>query len=225
MPIYKFNLRQSFHLILEFYDAITQKPLIIGVVLEIQESKAKVGKSFYHIIGRGIEDNLFFNIKDGDLDVDFAFSDEAIDKMEILSLNKKKVVTIENLTTFHYYNDDDSIIIFLGGYHNSMKRKLLQKLNSFNGKLSWFHMGDIDWGGFEIFINLRNMTGIDFVPLKMGISELIAYKDECAPVTEDDRRRLELLLQNPEAKIFYSTINFMLKNGYKLEQESLIFNF
>ncbi len=160
-----------------------------------------------------------------DLDVDFAFSDEAIDKMEILSLNKKKVVTIENLTTFHYYNDDDSIIIFLGGYHNSMKRKLLQKLNSFNGKLSWFHMGDIDWGGFEIFINLRNMTGIDFVPLKMGISELIAYKDECAPVTEDDRRRLELLLQNPEAKIFYSTINFMLKNGYKLEQESLIFNF
>lgn len=158
-----------------------------------------------------------------DLDVDFAFSDEAIDNMEIISLNKKKVITIENLTTFHYYNDSDAIIIFLGGYHNSMKRKLLQKLNSFNEKLSWFHMGDIDWGGFEIFINLRNMTGIDFKPLKMGISELIKYKNECAHITENDRRKLILLLQNPDAEIFYGTINFMLKNGYKLEQESIIF--
>jgi len=159
------------------------------------------------------------------LKIDFAFSDEAIDKMEILALNKKKVVTIENLTTFHYYNDPDSIIIYLGGYHNSIKRKLLQKINSYNSKLSWLHMGDIDWGGFEIFIHLKNMTGIDFVPFKMGIDELREHKNECISLTEDDRRKLELLLQNHDAKVFYPTIQFMLKNGYKLEQESIVFNF
>jgi len=158
------------------------------------------------------------------LKIDFAFSDEAIDNMEILSLNKKKVVTIENLTTFHYYNDPDSIIIYLGGYHNSIKRKLLQKINSFDSKLSWFHMGDVDWGGFAIFIHLKKMTGIDFVPLNMGIDELLAHKNECVSITESDRRNLELLLQNPDAKIFYATIKFMLQNGYKLEQESLVFN-
>lgn len=158
------------------------------------------------------------------LKIDFAFSDEAIDKMEILALNKKKVVTIENLTTFHYYNDPDSIIIYLGGYHNSIKRKLLQKINSYNSKLSWLHMGDIDWGGFEIFIHLKKMTGIDFVPFNMGIDELLAHRNECVPITENDRRKLERLLQNPDAEIFYTTIQFILQNGFKLEQESLIFN-
>lgn len=159
------------------------------------------------------------------LNVDFAVSDEAIDSMEIVALNRNKVITIENLTTFHYYNDSDSIIIYLGGYHNSIKRKLLQKIHYFNSKLTWLHMGDIDWGGFEIFIHLKNMTGIDFVPFKMGIDELREHKNECISLTEDDRRKLELLLQNHDAKVFYPTIQFMLKNGYKLEQESIVFNF
>lgn len=85
-------------------------------------------------------------------------------------------------------------------------------------------MGDIDWGGFEIFIHLKNMTGINFVPYNMSINELIVHANECIPITDNDRRRLELLLQNPDAKIFYDTIKFMLENGYKLEQESLIFD-
>jgi len=159
------------------------------------------------------------------LKTDFAFSDEAIDKMQILSINKERVVTIENLTTFHYYNDSDAIIVYLGGYHNSIKRKLLQKLHSFDSRLCWYHMGDVDWGGFEIFMHLKKMSGIDFVPLNMGIDELLAHKNECIPITESDRRKLELLLQNSDAKIFYDTIKFMLKNGYKLEQESIVFNF
>lgn len=57
---------------------------------------------------------------------DFSFSESAIDKIEIISVNKEKVITIENLTTFHYYNEPNSIIIYLGGYHNSVKRKLLE---------------------------------------------------------------------------------------------------
>lgn len=158
------------------------------------------------------------------LKADFAFSDEAIDNMEILSVSKRQVVTIENLTTFHYYNNSEAIIIYLGGYHNTIKRKLLHKLRSFDEGLLWLHMGDIDWGGFEIFMHLRNMTGINFVPFNMGIHELIAHEDECSPITENDRRKLELLLQNPDAKIFHDTIQFMLKHGYKLEQESLVFN-
>ena len=51
------------HIALEFFDSANQKLFVIGVVLEIQDSKAKVGKSFYHIIGRGIDDELFFTTK------------------------------------------------------------------------------------------------------------------------------------------------------------------
>lgn len=51
------------HIALEFFDSATQQSLVIGVVLEIQDSKTKVGKSFYHIIGREIDNELFFMSK------------------------------------------------------------------------------------------------------------------------------------------------------------------
>jgi hypothetical protein len=57
----------------------------------------------------------------------------------------------------------------------------------------------------------------------MGIEELIKYKNECVQLTQNDRKKLLLLRQNPEAEKFYAVIYFMLKNGYKLEQESIVF--
>ncbi len=179
----------------------------------------------YAYIKNGLRFKINNQIIDLDnLGVEFSFPDEAIKIMEILSINKTKVITIENLTTFHYIKDNNAIIIYLGGYHNKIKRDLLQKIHNFKNDLEWYHIGDIDWGGFEIFLHLREKTHIDFKPLKMGIDELTVYKDECTPLTTEDKIRLNLLLQNPKASIFYKTIEFMLKNGYKLEQESLLFD-
>lgn len=62
------NLRDSgniiTHIALEFYDTLTKRYSIIGVVLEIQDSKIKIGKSFYHIMGKQITDDLFFTQKE-----------------------------------------------------------------------------------------------------------------------------------------------------------------
>ena len=40
----------------------------------------------------------------------------------------KKILTIENLTTFFRWQEKDSLMIYLGGYHNSVRRKLLELL-------------------------------------------------------------------------------------------------
>lgn len=157
------------------------------------------------------------------LATDFALSDNAIDEMDILQVNASKVYTIENLTTYHYFNDNDSIIIYLGGYHNHTKRNLLKKLHEAKRNLKWFHIGDIDWGGFEIFLHLITSTGIKFQPYLMGIEELEKYESECLPLTQNDRIRLKKLLSDSRAKLFYPVIKYMLEKGYKLEQESLIF--
>ena len=122
------------------------------------------------------------------------------------------------------YKDNDSIVIYLGGYHNHTRRNLLKKLHEAKRNLKWFHIGDIDWGGFEIFLHLTTHTGIDFQPYLMGINELGKYEEECLPLTTNDRNRLEKLLSDSRAKLFYPVIKYMLEKGYKLEQESLIFD-
>lgn len=181
--------------------------------------------SGYAYIKKGVVLKINEQVIDLDkLATDLALSDNAIDEMNILQVNASKVYTIENLTTYHCFNDNDSIVIYLGGYHNHTKRIFLKKLHEAKRNLKWFHIGDIDWGGFEIFFHLTRHTGIDFQPYLMGINELEKYKEECLPLTSNDRIRLEKLLSDSRAKIFYPVIKYMLEKGYKLEQESLIFD-
>ncbi len=184
----------------------------------------------YHIVRHTgyalIKHGLRFKVNQQEIDLDslgtdFALSDYAIEHMEVTEVKCRKVVTVENLTTFHYF-DDNAIVIYLGGFHNSVKRKLLLKLKAIDARLEWYHFGDIDWGGFEIFIDLKRKTGIDFNPLMMGVEELNKYKDECVQLTSDDKSRLQRLLNDPDAEIFYPVIEFMLENNYKLEQESVV---
>ena len=181
--------------------------------------------SGYAYIKKGVILKINEQIIDLDkLATDLALSDNAIKEMDILQINASKVYTIENLTTYHYFNEKDSIVIYLGGYHNHTKRNLLKKLQAEKTDLRWFHIGDIDLGGFEIFLHLTRHTGIDFQPYLMGINELEKYEAECLPLTTNDRIRLEKLLYDSRAKIFYPVIKHMLEKDYKLEQESLIFD-
>ena len=190
---------------------------------ELCERYLIVRDTGYAIVKHGLR--LSINQQEIDLDalgIDFCLSDPAIEQMKITQITRRKVITIENLTTFHYFDSNDAIVIYLGGYHNAVKRKFLKKLSAFDSQLDWFHFGDIDWGGFEIFMDLTRKTGINFQPIMMSIDELRTYRSECAPLTSEDRQRLQRLLNDKDAAIFYSTIEFMLKNGYKLEQESVV---
>ena len=52
------------HIALEFYDNVSKQYFVVGVVLEIQDSKPKVGRSFYHIPNYMLTDDIFFNETD-----------------------------------------------------------------------------------------------------------------------------------------------------------------
>lgn len=47
------------HIALEFNDDLVKKYFVLGVVLEIQESRQKIGKTFYHMSDRRLNDALF----------------------------------------------------------------------------------------------------------------------------------------------------------------------
>lgn len=156
----------------------------------------------------------------GLLEGEFALSASMIDGMKLLSTHANKVITIENQTTFYDFDDKDALIVYLGGYASGNRIALLKALHDKFPQLRFFHFGDIDWGGFEILFHLRRVTGIDFGPLHMDIDTVKRHKEECAKLDEGDCRRLCLLLEKG-AKPFDELIEYMLKEGIKLEQESL----
>lgn len=149
-------------------------------------------------------------------------SGEDLDSLQWLDNSSvKKVITIENLTTFFRWEEKDSVLIYLGGYHNAVRRQLLQKLYSVFPQAEYLHFGDIDIGGFEIYRDLCRRTGIPFHPYLMGIEQLQRYGEYAKKLTENDRKRLDELLGKEEYRDIWPVLKHMKEKGEKLEQECI----
>ena len=131
----------------------------------------------------------------------------------------KKVVTIENLTSFFRYWEEDSLFIYLGGYHNRIRRTLLKMVYETIPDAKYYHFGDIDAGGFSILLDLRKKTGIPFMSYHMDLDTLKKYRQYAKELKESDRKRLEKIGKEKE---FRDVIGFMLEENIKLEQECII---
>ncbi len=151
------------------------------------------------------------------LDGDLGLSSALLDSIEEVKVYASKVITIENLTTFNSYADKDAFAIYLGGYHNSVRRKLIRKIYEQNPDKAYYHYGDIDAGGFNILLDLRAKTGISFVPFNMDVATLEKYRDFTKKLTENDKSRLKNLLGGE----FDAVVRYMLEHDCKLEQEAI----
>ena len=164
----------------------------------------------------------------GKLYGDIAFSTRSLKNITGITVYGKKVITVENLTSFH--RDDfsgDEVLLYLGGYHNSVKREFLKKLYSENMEIKYEHFGDIDAGGFYIYEHLRRKTGIPFRTRNMDAKTLERYATYTKKLTINDIDRIKRLMaryengeiENPEGKGITETLRLMLEKGVKLEQE------
>ena len=172
-----------------------------------------------------IKGDLIINLNNQIIDLKdyaqpLALSDAAINTIKIKNVSAKNLYTIENLTSFDVFNKKDSVVIYLGGFHNSIKRKLVKLIKNAAPDIKCFHYGDIDAGGFYILNHLRAKTGIHFAPYCMGINELDKYKKYCKALSFNDKKRLSKMKEDLAFIEFKNVIEYMLINNVKLEQEA-----
>lgn len=134
----------------------------------------------------------------------------------------QRIYTIENLTTFFRFEQDNSLIIYLGGYHNTIRRNLLIHIYETFPEASYYHFGDIDAGGFQIFYHLKEKTGIPFQMYRMDLMTLKRYQEYGKPLTENDRKRLRYMLNQKIEESQKEIIAYMLEENVKLEQECIV---
>lgn len=145
-----------------------------------------------------------------------AFSTSTLANIQSIQVLDKKVMTIENLTSFNRMEKENIFSIFLSGYHNSVKQKLIRKIYDMNPTLEWYHFGDIDPDGFYIIEHLKRGTGINFKPIYMDTYFLEKYKEYAKKMTTRDIQKANAMLQNGK---YVDIMEYMVKNGLKLEQE------
>ena len=152
------------------------------------------------------------------LDSDIAISSSMLDKIESVQVFKGKVITVENLTSFHRFMEEGYFVLYLGGFHNRVRRDFIRMLHDQNSEARFYHFGDIDAGGFLILEHLRRTTGIKIIPYNMNLDTLKKYEKMGKPLTENDRKRLGKLREGQ----FREIVEYMLENNVKLEQEAIV---
>lgn len=164
-----------------------------------------------------------------EIEGDLALSTATIKGLKWVEVLGERVVTIENLTSFHEYISGEDFVVYLGGFHNKVKREFLRFLYEQNPKKEYRHFGDIDAGGFYILEHLKRKTGIPFRSLFMDTKVLQAYGGSTVPLTPNDRKRLHALYDELQEKAaegkpmedYRDTLAFMLEKDCKLEQETV----
>lgn len=148
-----------------------------------------------------------------------AFPNSALESIRRCEVCADKVITVENLTTFHDTDEADGVIIYLGGFHNASKQKLLELIFLQNKEKLYFHKGDLDVYGFAILENLRGKTGIPFEPLEMDIETLSKFY-HCGlykNLTDADRKAMK----SKKLEKYKNIFEYMIQYDCKVEQESV----
>ena len=145
-----------------------------------------------------------------------AFSAETIKNMDKILIKNAKVMTIENLASFHRIYDQNTFYIFLSGYHNTLKQHFIKRLAQENPKLRWYHFGDLDPDGYYILEHLKRGTGIDFESFHMGLDDLIKFREYGKKLSETDRKKANILMNSG---LYCRELSYMIEKNIKLEQE------
>lgn len=176
-------------------------------------------------LGNGTIQRIDLSLLPGDI----ALSTESVRCLADVTVLGKRVVTVENLTSFHDYPAGEDFVIYTGGFHNKVKRDFLIYLYQRNPDREYRHFGDIDAGGFYILEHLKRKTGIHFRSLHMDVATLRQYETDQKPLSDNDRKRLGQLKEMLQAQKsqgkcpedYGGVIDFMLEENCKLEQEAV----
>ncbi len=151
-----------------------------------------------------------------------ALSNGSLAGIHKISVKTDKVITVENLTTYHDCDEPDAVYIYLGGYHNTSKQKLLELIYENNGDKEYYHEGDLDVYGFLILENLISKTQIPFKPLLMDVETIERFYRAglYKTLTARDRKMIDSK-KDGQLSAYKDVLEYMLENNCKVEQESI----
>lgn len=172
------------------------------------------------VLGIGSDEYRIGGLRQG-----IGISGEDIERITFRDFSRiRKVITIENLTTFFRWEEPESLMVYLGGYHNGVRRALLEEIYRAVPNIDFYHFGDIDVGGFLIYEDLCQRTGIPFKRYMMDLNDLKQYEAYGRALTENDCVRIERMLKENPGAAYADVLTYMLAAGIKLEQECFVRN-
>lgn len=158
-------------------------------------------------------------VRVADLPGGIGLTSDGLSAIRSVHLEARTVITVENLTTYHDTMSEGQAVLYLGGFPNSARTSFLRMAYASRPDAMFLHHGDLDPYGFLILENLKQKTGIPFIPTGMDLATLQTcfQAGHYRPLTAEDRKTM----QSPMLYAYREIFDFMQEHNCKVEQESL----
>jgi DNA topoisomerase VI subunit A len=151
-----------------------------------------------------------------------------VDQMTDLSTKAHRVITVENLTSYHQWLeqralfDTEELVIYTGGFPHRILQHFLKSLSGVIERegmtLQMLHWGNIDLGGIRIFQYLKSRLLPQLEPLWMDVGTLIRYERHTATITDEYASQIQNVLGDPQYISWVPVLKAMLERKIRLEQ-------
>lgn len=138
-----------------------------------------------------------------------------------------RILFIENKTNYSEYclnnKNDRELAVYHGGFYSPQRGEFFAKLCS-EINIPVYFWGDIDYGGFKMFVRLKNNIVRNLQPFNMDITSYNLHKENGLKKGDDYILKLKKLQKDPDYMIFYDVISAIANKKITVEQESFISN-
>ena len=140
----------------------------------------------------------------------------------------KRILFIENKANYVDYvlrrKTASELIIFHGGFYSPVKGLFFKKIYdaACRSSIVFYHWGDMDLGGFQIFKRLKTKIIPTLHPYLMDLDAFLSIKPFWQPFDDKYARALKKLLDDEAYKEFHPLIQVMLKERARAEQEAFL---
>ncbi|MBM7583207.1 hypothetical protein JOD02_002085 [Caldicoprobacter guelmensis] len=158
-----------------------------------------------------------------------AINTPTIRDMAILELpTVKRILFIENKANYVDYvfkkRNPDELVIYHGGFYSPVKGLFFKKIYEVACRcgITFYHWGDMDLGGFQIFKRLKTRIIPTLQPYLMDVDAFTSVKRFWQSFDEKYAQALQKLLYDPDYSEFHPLIKVMLKEKARVEQEAFL---
>ena len=136
-----------------------------------------------------------------------------------------RIIFIENKTNYSEYclnsRSERELVVYHGGFYSPQRGEFFRKLCA-ETDIPVYFWGDIDYGGFKMYMRLKNNIISSIHPLNMDLFLYNSYKSKGLQKSDDYIIKLSTLKADEDYYEFFDVIDAIVAEKTTVEQEAFL---
>lgn len=149
---------------------------------------------------------------------------EEIQSAEIKGVSR--IIFIENKTNYSEYclksRSSDELVIFHGGFYSPQRGNFFKMIHNAASGIPIYFWADIDYGGFKMFVRLKNNIIPKLQPMNMGVEAHKKHSYRLLKRSDEYIEKLLALCEDENYSMFNDVIQAIAESRGTVEQECFL---